>query len=211
MPSTTTTRTRRTQAERTAETREALIGATVGLLQRVGYSGTTTERVAEEAGVSRGALRHHFPTRAQLMADVVSAVYEQEHATYQEMAATKGRGKRVSDWPSMLWEVLSRPSGVAVLEIIQASRSDAELAELVAPLQARLEQMSVAAMSERFGTDAGPERLAAIRFFVWAIRGLSIAQALTMDPTEIDRSVVFFQRMVEGAASVGIFDDVGDR
>ena len=36
----------------------------------------------------------------------------------------------------VLWEVLSRPSGLAVLEILQASRSDPELAELVTPMQA---------------------------------------------------------------------------
>ena len=60
-------RVRRTQAERTASTRAALLAATVDSLVERGYRGTTTSDVARRAGVSYGALLHHYPTKADVL------------------------------------------------------------------------------------------------------------------------------------------------
>src|SRR5436190_18849808 len=62
---------RRTQAERRATTRTALLDATIDCLVEEGYAGTTTTRIVERAGVSRGAQVHHFPTKAELVAEAV--------------------------------------------------------------------------------------------------------------------------------------------
>ncbi|MBB4841390.1 AcrR family transcriptional regulator [Sphingomonas kyeonggiensis] len=202
-------RKRRTQAERTAETREALLDAAIRLLYRNGYSGTSTEAISEEAGVTRGALHHHFGTRAQLMADVIGTVYERERRAYEEIAADTGRGAHISDWPEMLWEVLSRPSGLAVLEILQASRSDGELAALVTPMQARVEQMSLDTIKQQFGNGDDAGMLAGIRLFVWAVRGLSIAQVLAPNPEEMRSSIDFLKRLIDGAISAGTIDSRG--
>ncbi|MDG2535988.1 TetR/AcrR family transcriptional regulator [Sphingomonas sp. HITSZ_GF] len=200
---------RRTQAERTAETREALLDAAIRLLYRNGYGGTSTEAISEEAGVTRGALQHHFGTRPQLMAEVIGTVYERERLAYAQIAADTGRGTHLSDWPEMLWEVLSRPSGLAVLEILQASRSDPELAALVAPMQARVEQMSLDSIREQFGSGDDAGLLAGMRLFVWAARGLSIAQVLAPNPEEMRRSIDFLKRLVDGAISAGAIDSHG--
>src|SRR3954452_5826044 len=64
----TSTRPRRSQAQRSATTREALLDATVACLIEDGYANTTTSRVGEPAGVSRGAHLHHFQTRRALVA-----------------------------------------------------------------------------------------------------------------------------------------------
>src|SRR3954462_3464182 len=62
---------RRSQAQRSAATREALLDATIGCLVDDGYANTTTSRVAERAGVSRGAHLHHFQTRSALVAAAI--------------------------------------------------------------------------------------------------------------------------------------------
>ena len=62
---------RRSQAERSAATREALLDATIDCLIEEGYASTTTSRVAERAGLSRGAHLHHFQTRNALVAAAV--------------------------------------------------------------------------------------------------------------------------------------------
>ncbi|WP_137861214.1 MULTISPECIES: TetR/AcrR family transcriptional regulator [unclassified Sphingomonas] len=209
MAATASGRKRRTQAERTAETREALLDAAIGLLHRNGYGGTSTETIAEEAGVTRGALHHHFGTRAQLMAEVIGTVYERERRAYEQIAADTGRGARLSDWPEMLWEVLSRPSGLAVLEILQASRSDPELATLVTPMQAKVEQMSLETIKAQFGSGEDAEVLAGIRLFVWAVRGLSIAQVLAPNPADMRRSIDFLRLLIDGATSAGVIDSRG--
>lgn len=200
---------RRTQAERTASTREALIDAAILLLHRNGYNGTPTELIAEEAGLTRGALHHHFKTRAHLMAEVIRTVYEREQYAYQEIAADTGRGSRLSDWPDMLWEVLSKPSGLAVLEILQASRSDPDLAALVAPMQTAVERMSLAAIDAQFGGADAAEMLPGIRLLVWAVRGLSIAQILAPDPAELKRSIDYLRLLIDGAVRAGVIDPRG--
>ncbi|MGA8126368.1 MAG: helix-turn-helix domain-containing protein, partial [Mycobacterium sp.] len=56
-------RVRRTQAERSAAMRTRLLDATIECLVSYGYAGTTTPRVAERAGVTRGAQIHHFRSK----------------------------------------------------------------------------------------------------------------------------------------------------
>jgi AcrR family transcriptional regulator len=62
---------RRTQAQRSAEMRERLLDATISVLIEYGFAGTTTARVVEAAGVTKGAQLHHFPSKESL---VVAAI-----------------------------------------------------------------------------------------------------------------------------------------
>jgi AcrR family transcriptional regulator len=66
--------TRRTQADRTAATRAALVAAARKLFAEDGYAEVGTERVAHAAGVTRGALYHQFTDKADLFAAVLEAV-----------------------------------------------------------------------------------------------------------------------------------------
>jgi AcrR family transcriptional regulator len=65
---------RRTQADRTAATRAALVAAARQLFASEGYAAVGTERVALAAGVSRGALYHQFADKADLFEAVLEAV-----------------------------------------------------------------------------------------------------------------------------------------
>jgi AcrR family transcriptional regulator len=67
---------RRSQAERTEETRRRILDAAVGLLASKGYAGFRTADVSEAAGVSRGAQTHHFPAKDDLVVAVVTHVFE---------------------------------------------------------------------------------------------------------------------------------------
>lgn len=65
---------RRTQAERSAETREALIGAARPLFAAHGFAEVTLETIVRAAGVTRGALYHHFADKTELFAAVFERV-----------------------------------------------------------------------------------------------------------------------------------------
>jgi AcrR family transcriptional regulator len=75
---------RRTQAERTEATRAALIAAARPLFARRGYAGVGTEEIARAAGVTRGALYHHFDGKRELF----EAVYEQIEIELAERIAS---------------------------------------------------------------------------------------------------------------------------
>jgi len=75
--------TRRTQAERAADTREALIAAARPLFAEHGFADVALETIVRAAGVTRGALYHHFADKTELFA----AVFERVEA---EVAARMG-------------------------------------------------------------------------------------------------------------------------
>ncbi len=63
---------KRTQAERSEATRDALIEAARALFAERGYAAVGTEEIVRAAGVTRGALYHHFDGKR----DLFEAVYE---------------------------------------------------------------------------------------------------------------------------------------
>jgi len=64
-------RRRRTQDERSSAMRERLLDATIECLVEYGYTGTTVTRIADRAGVTRGAQVHHFRTKDDLVTAAV--------------------------------------------------------------------------------------------------------------------------------------------
>src|SRR5215468_762267 len=70
------TRAPRTQQQRREETRRALLDAAVQSLIEVGFARTTTLEVQRRADVSRGALLHHFPSKAELLVAAVDHLAE---------------------------------------------------------------------------------------------------------------------------------------
>jgi len=118
---------RRTQAERRAETREALLAATVQCLVTHGYAKTTTGRIAELAGVSRGAQTLYFRTRAELVGAAVAHLAEQRAAAVHTRFAQGPVS--VEEALDALWEECQGVVFNATLELWVASRTDPELRE----------------------------------------------------------------------------------
>lgn len=195
---------RRTQAERSAGTRELLLAAAIEALHEHGYAATSTILVAEKAGVSRGAMLHQFRTKADLMTFVIEAVFEAELQHYSEyLKGVTDPRERFLAYPEMAWEVLSRPSGVAVLEIMQGSRSDPQLCEMLAPVQARIEKEALEFTHLAAAQDARGA-MAVMRLVVWAIRGLSIAQVLAPAPGSVRDSVKVLKRLMAAGLETGM-------
>ena len=67
---------RRTQAERRASTRAALLQSARALFGAKGFAGTGSEEIVDRAGVTRGAMYHHFESKE----DLFRAVYEEVEA-----------------------------------------------------------------------------------------------------------------------------------
>ncbi|WP_246543662.1 TetR/AcrR family transcriptional regulator [Novosphingobium profundi] len=198
---------RRTQEERTAHTRLALVESAIAVIHEMGYPNANTATIAARAGVSRGAMLHHFGTRAALMAQVVAHVFEHEMDEYERIRQATGLGNRLSDWPRLLWQVLSRPSGHAVLDILQATRGDAELAAAVIPMQEAVEAKALDVMQGAFGGDRQLARTV-MRLMVWSVRGLSIAQRHLPPCPQNEQAVALLSRLLESAAPDGTLADL---
>lgn len=81
---------RRTQEERSAATREALIWAARKLWGLRGYAEVGTPEIAKEAGVTRGAMYHQFADKAALFRDVVEAVEQDVMTRMATSVASSG-------------------------------------------------------------------------------------------------------------------------
>lgn len=173
---------RRTQEERSASTRAAIFSAAVACLCELGYFATTTVRVAERAGVSRGAMLHHFPTKRDLIFAVTEHIMDLNHAFFDEEGARIADGfERYAALPDMRWKLALQPHGVALMEIMVGARSDPVVREGYVEFQRGLSAKQgarLAAKAEEAGLTLTDEQRAISRAIVFAIRGMSIEKQL---------------------------------
>lgn len=116
---------KRTQAERHAETRRKIIDATVACIDSFGFPKTTMQKVARRAGVTVGAVQHHFPSKSELLAGVLedgfrNASFEREHIHF----SGKPLQERVSLFVDHSWLLYREPTFQANLHILLGMRDE---------------------------------------------------------------------------------------
>jgi AcrR family transcriptional regulator len=171
---------RRSQAERSAATREALLGATIECLVEDGYANTTTSRVAERAGVSRGAHLHHFQTRQALVAAAMERLAERRGAELLAAAENLPEGReRLVQGLDLLWASYANPLFQAALDLWSHARTDGDLRERLVPVERRLDRQTLAITRQLFPAIAGqPDFDRLIEMAVSTIRGLALLDTL---------------------------------
>ena len=116
------------QSERGAATRAKLISATIQTLNALGYTATTTIEVVRRAGVSRGAMLHHFATRAELILATAEHVLAEQELDRRDTLRTVDRGEaRFFSITDAMWNTMQQPEAVALTEIMLGGRSDPEV------------------------------------------------------------------------------------
>ena len=132
MATRTSSQPRRTQAERRTRTQAALLDATIESLIAHGYFATTTRGVAELAGLSQGALQHHYPTKAALVDAALARLVTQLAATVADTVQDQPDRDPAEIVIDMLWEAHTLPVAKAVYELFGLAPNDPELAALAA-------------------------------------------------------------------------------
>ena len=120
-------RLRETKAERSARTRKALLKATLASLAENGYAGTSTTDVVKRAGLSRGALAHHFPSKAQLVAEAAAYLINKRiESTSRMLRNIDPDDMSIETWMRIQWEAYEKwfPANI---EFMVAARTDKEL------------------------------------------------------------------------------------
>ncbi len=171
---------RRSQAERSAATRDALLDATIACLVEDGYAKTTTSRVAERAGVSRGAHLHHFQTRQALVAAAMERLAERRGAELLAAAEDLPEGReRLVKGLDLLWASYANPLFQAALDLWSHARTDADLRERLVPVERRLDRQTLAITRQLFPAIAEqPDFDRLIEMAVSTIRGLALLDTL---------------------------------
>jgi AcrR family transcriptional regulator len=171
-------KTRRSNQERSATTRAAILDATIEQLAAHGYKRTTTVEVAERAGVSRGALVHHFSTRSDLVLSALEYLCERRLAELEVgIAALTTTDDRMSAFVDLMWSTFEGPLFIAQLELWMAARSDPELFALLLPLERGFGKRLSELYSEALGDGAG----AFYELTKHLMRGMGIERLLKAD------------------------------
>lgn len=187
---------RRTQAERSAHTRLALLDATVESLIERGFGGTTTTEIVHRAGVSLGAMLHHYPTKADLLTAAVGHVLERRQAEFRKEMADLEMGRdRLDAAIDLLWSAFSGPTFVAYAELWVAARTDPDLAVSVAAMGDQFTASSQELFGELFPPEEYPDAgfLAEGMGFAFAVMDgvalRALVQPVDTSPIEILKGV----------------------
>jgi len=120
---------RRTQAERTAATREAIVRAVVESIAEIGFQRTTASEITRRAGVTWGAVQHHFGGKDGILRAVLEDSFDRFAARLAEVpVAGASLEERISGFVDRAWEHFSSPDYRSTFEIL-LNASDEEVAE----------------------------------------------------------------------------------
>lgn len=163
---------------RSAETRARLLDATIDCLHEFGYHQTSTVLVTERAGVSRGAMLHHFPTKADLMMAASEHIVELRRELHAErLGRFRTDREKFLHLIDVLWAAFETPSGIARIELMLGSRSDPELGPRFRELNERLEEAHkevVWKRAQQLGFRDRKKIRAFVQLYAAALRGLAI-------------------------------------
>jgi AcrR family transcriptional regulator len=136
---------------RSRETFDAIVEACTGLLPRLGYAGTTTNHIAERAGVNVASLYEYFPGKDAIVAQVAERLVERVLARLEEGAARVARGGEalaVRRWVELIHDTVAREKGLVAVFVNQVPYTSQ--LEPIRDLGARLVELSLA-LRERSG------------------------------------------------------------
>ena len=121
-----------------------MLKATIDCIFELGYSLTTTDKVAARAKVSRGAMLHHFPTRKDLIVAAVRYLNDirmQNFLKAEEPIQNSSDRSLIGAGIDIYWKQLASPEFVVFQELQVLSRTDAELREA---LEAAIDDIDMA-------------------------------------------------------------------
>ncbi|WP_272800681.1 TetR/AcrR family transcriptional regulator [Sphingobium sp. AntQ-1] len=192
---------RRTQAERSEQTRDRVLTAAIAVMSKRGYAGFRVTEVAEVAGVSIGAQLHHFPTKHVLIAAALTRIFMDARIAAQEHVSAIQRAPGinmaqlvdliVADATSFYFSENFR----FALDMSLAASRDIELAntalEIVSQQGPPMEEIWINSLKE---AGVGDKLARDTLSFLWSvIRGLVI-RALSVDEPERQRRVIIMAR-----------------
>jgi len=109
---------RRTQAERTAETRRRILDAVVESIAEVGFQRTTASEIAKRAGVTWGAVQHHFGAKGGILEAVLEDTFERFEERLGDIPADAPLARRVALFVERAWEHFGSPHFRSTFEIL---------------------------------------------------------------------------------------------
>lgn len=196
---------RRTQAERSQETRTRILDAAVEVMRRRGYAQFRIAEVARLAGVSRGAQLHHYATKEKLVFATL------EHVFHRALDASRGRARAVRSGEDVLARIMAdarefffSDSFFISLDIV-LSITDVRFRKQVLAMVRGARLPAEQAWREALVASGVAERLAddILWLTLSIVRGLALRTLLQNEPARFDRLFDVWRQIVQGLIESG--------
>lgn len=131
------------QKTKSEKTRSIILDAALRCFYERGYNNTTTEKVAHEAGVSRGAMLHHFPSRFDLIKATVHYLHGQRLELFEEQEREiqeNAEHSLINEGIDAYWKQLHSPLFTVWNELRVAARTDSDLHNILKPASRNFEK-----------------------------------------------------------------------
>ena len=92
--------------QRSIETQKTIIDATLQAIDELGYHRASTTEIVKRAGMSRGGMLHHFPTKVELLSAAFKQLHDEVAADVRELIAQAQLDGR--EWVDLLEEIMER-------------------------------------------------------------------------------------------------------
>ena len=164
------------QAQKSASTRNQIVEAAIQAFVKLGYANTTTTHIAEQAGLSRGAMLHHFPSKMDIVKAAIEHLHEKRLSAFRRsVTEIPGDADRVTMACEAYLAHVQHPMFVAFFELSVAARTDEELRAILQPVQ-----------GEAFDL--------ALDLAESIMEGIAVSQLTHHEPRNVDRLLEYLEK-----------------
>jgi AcrR family transcriptional regulator len=191
---------RRTQAERTAETRLRILKAAAQLIRRRGYARFRTAEVAAEAGVSRGAQLHHFPTKDSLVVATLEHVFEQAQMVSRRRAAAANRPRDLIEAViEDAREFFFSEHFMVAIDIVLSTSTDQAVRKRILDISRKARRPVETAWAEALVANGVRAAVASdiVALTLGVVRGMALRTLWDNDPTWFEQLFALWRRMIK--------------
>lgn len=159
------------------QTRERLLDAALDLMQVKGHGQLSVHEVARAAGMTTGAVQHHFSSKAALMLEVITRLIAQLEENSDFWPPVHWSLKRRSDhFVQKAWATLyGQPRFTVAWSAYLAARDDERMVAHIAWRRGLLTVSLQQRMAQSFPEMCqGPQAAARVQFVLSALRGMGL-------------------------------------
>lgn len=174
-------KTRKSLTAKGIQTQQLVIQAGIDCIAQLGFHAASTNKIAQQAGVTWGVIQHQFGDKAALLEAIIDFAYNtQMNILKQASDSNASLEQRVTDLIDAFWQIQISPTSTALHDIIRNVLNDKKLrAPLIPKLQEIKQQHDVFWRDTFFDTNLSQlEFETAKQFSMATLRGLAEAYAI---------------------------------
>jgi AcrR family transcriptional regulator len=179
----------RSQADRSAEMRLRILEAAVKSFAIYGYNGTSFTTITKLAGISRGALQHHYPEKRYVIAGTIEYLVEKVVAKIGvKLDSGKSDQAKMQYVFDQIWNSTISTPFTILSDVRIAARTNPALREMFVPFEREIRMILYSSIANAVGNNYSHSKTYSQRIegILSTMRGLALQLSYGWDRNEIE-------------------------